>query len=73
MTEEAPESSPSAGWKEVAEAMEVDPDPRELSDEQKAAIETVLTSDEVPEDVKQIALDEAERYGFQPSVEGVSS
>lgn len=73
MTQDAPEASPSAGWKEVADAMHVDPDPRELSEEEKDAIRTVLESPEVSEDVKRIAAEEAARYGFDPSPEGASS
>lgn len=50
MTEEAPESSPSAGWRETAEAMHVDaePDYEELSNEELLELVADLDEEQYP-------------------------
>ena len=50
MTEEAPESSPSAGWRETAEAMHVDADPNyeQLSNEELLELVADLDEEQYP-------------------------
>lgn len=44
-----------------------------LDEDQKAAIDRVIASDEVPRDVKEMARETARKWGYDPSIGGDSS